>query len=88
MVLTISIDPDPGEVLALYLRIEDGIIHRTVQIEEGECYVDEDSDGRPLGMEVLVPEHLGVLSEQVAQRYNLPDVPRVMKKVTEQFVHA
>lgn len=41
-----------NEADALYIRIQEGRVERTIELEEG-IYVDLDDDNRPLGLEFI-----------------------------------
>lgn len=85
MELKITIDQDDGQVLSAYLRLRKGKVHRTVQLAEGECYVDEDIQGRPLGVEMLCPGTLEVSARRVAGKYHTRGVLKAVRKVREQL---
>lgn len=44
------------EAEALYLTLQDGIVARSQVLPEANLVVDFDSQGRPLGLEVIHPE--------------------------------
>lgn len=57
---TIYVEPD-GRVLAAYVNIRWGVVAETREIVSGSLFVDLDSEGRLLGMEILGPPELLVL---------------------------
>jgi len=85
MELRITADPDDGQVLSVYLEIAPGRVHRTVEVVEGECYVDEDASGRPLGVEMLCADRLQVLADDVADRYHLPAISQAFANMKAAF---
>ena len=58
MNISIERDNEDGEILAIYVSIREGDVHRTVEVVEGECYADEDAQGEVLGVELLAPSRL------------------------------
>ena len=72
MKLTFEYDPDDGQILAAYLQVLEGQVSRTVEVAEGECYVDEDCEGKLLGVELICPVRISELIETVATRYPAP----------------
>lgn len=70
MRVSVEIDPDDGQMLAVYVKIKSGEVHRTVVISEGECNADEDREGNLLGVEFLASGKLQVtIRQQMAKRY-------------------
>lgn len=70
MEVTFEIDPDDGQMLAVYIKIKSGEVHRTIIISEGECNADEDEAGNLLGVELLAPGKLQVtVKQQMSERY-------------------
>lgn len=76
-------DPDDGEILAVYVRVSQGAVARTVEICPGECYADEDESGNLLGVELLVPGEVRLNLDAVCGRY-----PQVASNVDEILVDA
>lgn len=83
MEIRFEIDPDDGEVLAAYVHLVDGKAFRTVEIAEGECYVDEDENGRLLGVELLCPVALHLLEEVLPNRYKVPSMSRAISSLRQ-----
>jgi len=83
--LSFTIDQDDGQVLSTYLRLRNGKVHRTVQLAEGECYVDEDRDGQPLGVEMLCPEMLEISARRVSAKYHSRGVLRAVRQIRQQL---
>ncbi len=79
MEISVSIDNDDREVLAIYLRLRTGKVHRTVELSPGDCYVDEDQDGNPLGVEMLSPGQLKVNLHRLAETYRCPEIPEAIE---------
>ncbi len=70
MHLTISIDPVDKQILAVYVKIRDGEVFKTVEIAEGECLADEDKNGNLLGVEMLAPGKLKLGLEALTSVYH------------------
>ena len=56
-----SVDDRTGLTVAAYLRVRDGEVADTKEVEEGVAYADYDSQGSLLGLELLGPCAAGVL---------------------------
>jgi uncharacterized protein YuzE len=69
MVITIQSDPENGAPLAVYLKVRKGTVSRTVEVAENACYVDEDSKGNLLGIEMTAPGELLLYVKKVARKY-------------------
>lgn len=82
MEVSIQMDKDDGEVLAVYFTIGTNKVHKTVEVAEGECYVDLDRRGNPVGVEMLVPSQLHINANRVAKEYNLPVVKNAVKNMS------
>lgn len=83
--LKFTIDQDDGQVLSAYLRLKEGKVHRTVELTEGECYVDEDCHGQPLGVEMLCPGTLEHCARRVMRKYKSRGMLRAVRQVRQQF---
>lgn len=59
------------EADALYITLKEGIVARTIDLDSGTL-VDVDSDGRPLGLEVVHP-HRAWPIEEFIRRFDVPD---------------
>ena len=80
MRLTITADPKDSSFLAAYIYFTEGEppkVAKTVEVIEGECNVDLDAEGQPLGVELLVPGALNIDFDRATQKFRLPDVPFV-----------
>jgi hypothetical protein len=64
--LETSIDDRTGKVVAAYLRVRQGDVARTEEVEPGVAYADYDGNGLLLGIELLGPCQTAVL-DRVAQ---------------------
>ncbi len=53
--LETSVDDKTGLLVAAYLRVRDGEVAETREVEEGVAYADYDSHGVLLGVELLGP---------------------------------
>ncbi len=56
-----SVDDDTGALVAVYLRVRDGEVAETKEVEEGIVYADYDAHGSLLGIELLGPCNMAVL---------------------------
>lgn len=65
--------PDSNQTLAVYLRLREGEVARTVEVHEDQCYADEDSNGRLLGVEMLAPGNLMLFLSDLGGRYEQKD---------------
>ena len=83
MTVTFSVDPDNAEVLAVYFRLAQGEVHKTVELAPGECYVDEDANGSPLGAEILCPGELKTQISRVARKYHVRGMTRAYNHMRE-----
>jgi hypothetical protein len=64
--LETSIDDRTGRVVAAHLRIRQGDVARTEEVEPGVAYADYDENGLLLGIELLGPCQTALL-DRVAQ---------------------
>jgi len=83
MKVSFTVDQDDGQILAVYFSLAEGKVHKTVEITEGECYIDEDSNGNPLGVEMLCPGRLEILVKRVARKYHIRGMNRAVHSVRE-----
>lgn len=88
MELRVETDSEDGQVLVVYLEIAKGKVKRTVEVAEGECYVDEDASGRLLGVEMLRPGRLQLLADDVSSRYKAPIVSQTVSRMKDVFAPA
>lgn len=80
-----TVDSEDGQVLSAYLRLREGKVFRTVTLAEGDCYVDEDASGRPLGIEMLNPSTLLQSARRVTAKYKIKGLQGTVRRVREQF---
>lgn len=80
MQILISFDDQSNEFVAVYFTVLEGEVHRTVEVEEGECYVDLDSENHVLGVEMLVPGHLKMMAKKVEVRFGLHGIGTAAEK--------
>ncbi|OGR84147.1 MAG: hypothetical protein A2902_06525 [Elusimicrobia bacterium RIFCSPLOWO2_01_FULL_64_13] len=82
--MLISFDP---EAKALYIQIKDAKIKRTVEFGP-ETFVDLDSKGDLIGVEMLHPGKLTIL-RRIAREYQVPFLGRVPSEfIPRAFAHA
>ena len=80
MHITIEID---GEVRALYVRLRDGEIAETIEYpEQQEIFLDLDEKGQLLGIEVLEPSGVDLVSifKNIARDYGVDDLSSLVNK--------
>ena len=65
--LEVSVDEATGSIRAAYIRVREGEVHETREIEEGRAFADYDQQGLLLGIELLAPCEMEVLDRIVAQ---------------------
>ena len=63
-----SVDDDTGGLIAVYLRVRDGEVAETKEVEEGVVYADYDAHGSLLGIELLGPCDITVLESVAANQ--------------------
>jgi hypothetical protein len=59
--LEAAVDDNTGRMIAVYLRVRQGEVATTKEIEPGVAYADYDSQGTLLGIELLGPCQAAVL---------------------------
>jgi uncharacterized protein YuzE len=59
--LEASVDDQTGRMVAAYLRVREGEVATTKEVEPGVAYADFDSQGTLLGIELLGPCQVAVL---------------------------
>ncbi len=59
--LEASFDEKTGHVVAVYLRVREGSVANTKEVDQGVAYADYDSEGLLLGIELLGPCQVSVL---------------------------
>lgn len=79
MNVTFTIDQDDNQLLAVYFSIEEGKVHRTVEVAPGKCYVDEDAKGKPIGVEMLAPGEVRLMLRKLRGKYSLPEVDKAYR---------
>ena len=80
MHITIEID---DEAKALYIRLRDGKIAKTVKYPEiQEIFLDIDENEQLLGIEVLDPSgiDLALVLRNIAERYGIDDLSSLVNK--------
>ncbi len=59
--LDASVDERTGGLVAAYLRVREGEVAQTREVQEGVAYADYDANGLLLGIELLGPCQVSVL---------------------------
>lgn len=76
-----SFDDVSGRMVAVYLRVREGVVAETREPKEGYAYADYSADGELLGVELLGPcdadilESLGRNEPEPVQRFLRDSVP-------------
>lgn len=80
--LEASVDDQTGGLVAVYLRVREGVVAQTKEVQEGVAYADYDCDGLLLGLELLGPcqvavfDRLGQGEPQAIKRFLKGAAPR------------
>ncbi|MCA9433484.1 MAG: hypothetical protein KC940_23395 [Candidatus Omnitrophica bacterium] len=87
MNISFEIDPETGDLMAIYIHIAEGEVSRTTEIAEGRCYADEDSGGGLIGIELLGEVHLKSDLHHISEKYGVTGLDRMVTTIGE-AVHA
>lgn len=68
--ISFSIDPEDNEILAIYLRLTENKVFKTLELGP-ECNIDLDRRGKIVGAELLAPCNLKIIYE-AAEKYHAP----------------
>jgi uncharacterized protein YuzE len=63
----VSFNDETGQPVAAYLRVRDGEVAETREVNEGIVFADYDKLGNLLGIELLAPCHIAVLDALTQQ---------------------
>ncbi len=83
MEVTIQTDIDSGRVLAVYFKVREGQVSRTVEVDEDACYADEDSKGNLLGVEMITPGSIELHVKKVARKYKVKGMTQALRRAQE-----
>jgi uncharacterized protein YuzE len=83
MEISIQTDIDSGRVLAVYLKIREGQVSQTVEVDEDACFADEDSKGNLIGVEMIAPGSLEVPVKKIARRYKVKGMTQALRRAKE-----
>lgn len=77
--LTVTVDPQ-AQAIYIYLRSPQGF--RSYRQEEPQVgvVIDFDSEGKPIGIELLGPGKLDIVINKIAPRYHIPALKQVLQK--------
>lgn len=81
--IKVSVDSDDKQILALYVRVANRKVKKTVEIAEGSCYVDVDSRGRTVGIEMIAPGSLKICLKDLKSKIDADSLEGVIKDVRE-----
>ena len=81
MQVSFCFDDEDGEFLSAYFRLAEGEVHQTVELSEGEWNVDLDSDGAPIGVEILCVEALKISAQRVSEKYNVKGLTKMVDEL-------
>jgi uncharacterized protein YuzE len=59
--VSVSTDEDSGKLLAVYIRIREGDVEETLEVDEDRAFADYDAAGQLLGVELLAPCKVQIL---------------------------
>ena len=81
--MAVEVEKETGEILSVYLQIRSGKSAETREVDPGRVFVDYNSAGELLGIEMLAPSRIQVLdtitkNEPETQRFVNRSVPREM----------
>jgi uncharacterized protein YuzE len=82
--ISVSTDEDTGKLLAVYIRIREGQVEDTLEVDEDRAFADYDAAGQLLGVELLAPCKVEALNNLVerepaeVQEYLRACPPRAM----------
>ena len=65
--VSVSTDEDSGRLLAVYIRVREGQVEETVEVDEDRAFADYDAAGQLLGVELLAPCSVQVLDNLAAK---------------------
>lgn len=85
MNISFEYDPQQNRLVAAYLRVKRAKVHRTVEIEKGACYADEDRKGELIGVEILAPGLIETQVQKVQRQYGIRGLQAAMNRVKEAF---
>lgn len=84
MSITITVERDEEQILAIYVQFTDKDVAKTVEIADGACYADEDSEGHLVGVELLVPAAVASNLKGIPERYvDQPEIKRMLELALE-----
>lgn len=75
-------DKATGKLLAVYYRLSDADVHRTVELT-GNCLLDLDDLNRPVGLEFVGPFHLPE-ARKAASMYTSPALDAIFNLLSNQ----
>ena len=79
--LSFCIDDEDNEVLAVYFKLTNEPIVRTLEINP-ECHLDLDAQGAVVGAELLAPGKLEIICE-IADQYHSPLLRRLAERAQQ-----
>src|SRR5262245_48503740 len=65
--VSVSVDEQTGQVMAVYFQVRDGDAAETREVPEGRAFADYDQQGQLLGVELLAPCGADVFDSIAAQ---------------------
>ena len=77
---------DDGTLEAVYIRCSEGKVHHTDEIKEDVVLADYDSQGNLLGIEILAPVKLRVLSKLIDEDHRRPFRKFIRKSAPQEFL--
>ena len=81
MQISVSRDPEDKQILALYVQVANRKVRKTVEVVEGACYVDVDSKGRTIGIEMVAPGSLKIGLKDIKTKIDTDSFKGAVKNV-------
>ncbi|HUE17058.1 MAG TPA: DUF2283 domain-containing protein [Planctomycetaceae bacterium] len=83
--MSVEVDNRTGRILAVYFRVRKGKSAETKEFDRGKVFVDYNSRGELLGIEMLAPSTIAVLdrvtsNEPQSRQFVRHSVPREMAR--------
>jgi len=78
--ISVTIDDNTGEVLAVYFQIRKGKVHETREYAEGAAFADYNRNGELIGIELLAPCKVSIVDQLAANE------PAIMRRETKRFM--
>lgn len=83
----IELSSGPEGVIAVYFRITENPVARTIELDTPDVLVDVDPHGKLVGIELINPQKVNLkkLLKQVALKYKAKHLEQLSKEHSERF---